>query len=110
VRTWHTQPFAQGGQRRQITSMGRTRRYAGQFANLFKGQAAPEMSDENLTLFDGQPLQRRRGDRAIESRRIRRREPTGHSLGGGGFVTATPALRSRRGQRAVADDSIEPAD
>src|SRR5262249_25633816 len=67
VRTWDTQPFAQEGQRGEITAVGRARRGAGQRSDFVKSKSAPEVGNEHFTLIEGEILQGRRRRGRVET-------------------------------------------
>src|SRR6516162_657318 len=58
VPTWHSQPFTQGGEPRQIPAIGRTRRGIHHLPNLRKCQPAPKMRNDHLSLLQRQRLKR----------------------------------------------------
>ena len=71
--------------------MGRAGRDAGQPADLLEGEAAPEMGDHDLALFQRQRFQRGGRGRAVQRGMFGRRKPRGLAGGGVRLVAASAA-------------------
>src|ERR1044072_1951187 len=110
-RTLDTHLVAKRGQTGGIALPARGRRSAGQFRNLFKRQAAPNVGDNNLSLIELQNAECIARRLRIEpSLILRRREPECGFRGNATFVVLPPPFRTRLANRTVANGPIQPRD